>query len=133
MTELVAHEMTHCLQANKYGIIKFNPFKHPELWKLEGYPEYISRKTQLSSKNYSLTSDIERYVDLVSKATDIWILSEEGGCEVPNYYYKGRLMIEYLMDFKHLSYDKILNDTISENTFYQDMIKWKDSTEKIKN
>lgn len=44
LTDLLAHEMIHCLQANKYGIIKFNPFKHPELWKLEGYPEYISRK-----------------------------------------------------------------------------------------
>jgi hypothetical protein len=133
LTELLAHEMTHCLQANKYGIIKFNPFKHPELWKLEGYPEYISRQIELSGKDYSLTSDINRYVILESKATDIWILAEEGGCEVPDYYYKGRLMIEYLMDRKHLTYDKILNDTISENTVYQDMIKWKDSTEKIEN
>ena len=124
--------MIHCLQANKYGIIKFNPFKHPELWKLEGYPEYISRKTELSRKDYSLTSEIDRYVNLESKATDIWILSKEGGCEVPNYFYKGRLMIEYLMGIKHLSYDKILNDTVSENTVYQEMIKWKDTTKEIK-
>jgi hypothetical protein len=133
LTELLAHEMTHCLQANKYGIIKFNPFKHPELWKLEGYPEYISRQTELSGKDYSLTSDIDRYVILERKATDIWIPAEEGGCEVPNYYYKGRLMTEYLMDIKHLTYDKILNDTISENYVYQDMITWRDSIEKIKN
>jgi len=126
LTGTLAHEMTHCLQANKYGIIKFNPFKHPELWKLEGYPEYISRHTELSGKNYSLTSEINRYMNLMSKATGIWILSEEGGCEVPNYYYKGRLMIEYLMDIRHLSYDNILNDTVSENTVYQEMIKWKD-------
>ncbi len=133
LTDLLAHEMIHCLQANKYGIIKFNPYKHPELWKLEGYPEYISRKTELSRKDYSLTSEIDRYVNLESKATNIWILSKEGGCEVPNYYYKGRLMIEYLMDIKHLSYDKILNDTVSENTVYQEMIKWKDTTKEIKN
>jgi hypothetical protein len=68
---LLAHEMIHCLQANKYGIMKFNPFRHPELWKLEGYPEYISRKTELSSKDYSLTSEIERYVSLENKATTI--------------------------------------------------------------
>jgi hypothetical protein len=131
LTELLAHEMTHCLQANKYGIIKFNPFKHPELWKLEGYPEYISRKTELSSKDYSLTSEIERYVSLENKATDIWILAKEGGCEVPNYYYKGRLMMEYLMDIKHLSYDQILKDSVSERTIFNEMIKWKDSTKKI--
>jgi len=36
LTYLLAHEMIHCLQANNYGIMKFNPFRHPELWKLEG-------------------------------------------------------------------------------------------------
>jgi hypothetical protein len=128
---LLAHEMIHCLQANKYGIMKFNPFRHPEFWKLEGYPEYISRKPGLSSKDYSLTSEIDRYVNLENKATDLWILAEEGGCEAPNYYYKGRLMMEYLMDIKHLSYDQILKDSVSESTIFKEMVKWKDSTKKI--
>jgi len=131
LTYLLAHEMIHCLQAKKYGIMKFNPFRHPEFWKLEGYPEYISRKSWLSSKDYSLTSEIERYVSLENKATDIWILTGEGGCEFPDYYFKGRLMIEYLMDIKHLSYDQILKDSVSENTIFKEMIKWKDSTKKI--
>ena len=131
LTYLLAHEMIHCLQVNKYGIIKFNPFRHPELWKLEGYPEYISRKTELSDKDYSLTREIDKYVNLENKATDIWILPMEGGCEIPNYYFKGRLMIEYLMDIKHLSYDQILKDPVSESTIFKDMIKWKDSTKKI--
>ena len=68
----------------------------------------------------------------MSKATGIWISSEEGGCEVPNYYYKGRLMIEYLMDIRHLSYDKILNESVSENTVYHEMIKWKDGIKETK-
>ncbi len=131
LTYLLAHEMIHCLQANKYGIMKFNPFRHPEFWKLEGYPEYISRKTELSGSDYSLTNEIERYVNLTNKASDIWILIEEGGCEFPDYYYKGRLMMEYLMDIKHLSYDQILKDSVSESTIYKEMIKWKDSTKKI--
>lgn len=128
LTELLAHEMTHCLQTNKYGITKFNPFKHPEFWKLEGYPEYILKQRLLSSKDYNLSNDIESYIYLKSKANDIWILEEEGGCEVPDYYYKGRLMIEYLMDIRHFSYTEILNDTATENTVYQQMIKWKEGT-----
>ena len=124
LTELLAHEITHCLQANKYGIIKFNPFRHPEFWKLEGYPEYISKQQELSNKDYNLTSDINRYINLESKATDIWILPKQGGCEVPNYYYKGRLMIQYLMNIRHFSYDQILKDTISENVIYQEMVNW---------
>jgi len=131
LTYLFAHEMIHCLQIKKYRIIKFNPFRQPELWKVEGYPEYISRKTKLSSKDYSLANEIERYVNLENKATDIWILTEEGGCEFPNYYYKGRLMVEYLMDIKHMSYDQILKDSVSETTIFKEMIKWKDSTKMV--
>src|SRR6185503_14900984 len=37
---VIAHEMMHCLQEHKYGKLKFNPFSHPEMWKLEGYPEH---------------------------------------------------------------------------------------------
>lgn len=128
LTYLLAHEMIHCLQANKYGIMRFNPFRHPEFWKLEGYPEYISRKASLSGKDYSLTSEIARYVNLRNKGTGLWILTEDGGCDFPDYYYKGRLMMEYLMDLRHLSYDQILKDTVSESTIYNEMIKWKDST-----
>ena len=124
LTEVIAHEMIHCLQAHKYGIIKFNPFRHPEFWKLEGYPEYISRQKELSAKNYSLMADIDRYQDLKRNTKDIWISAEEGGCIAPDYYYRGKLMIEYLIDIKHLSYDQILKDTTSENTIYKEMIKW---------
>jgi len=131
LTYLVAHEMIHCLQANKYGIMKFNPFRHPEFWKLEGYPEYISRKTQLSGKDYSLANEIERYINLQNKAPDTWILTEEGGCESPDYYYRGRLMVEYLMNIKHMSYDQILKDSVSESSIFKEMIKWKDSTKKV--
>jgi len=71
-----------------------------------------------------LTGYIDRYVDLKGKAADMWISSEEGGCEVPDYYYKGKLMMEYLMDIRHLSYDQVLRDTASENRIYQEMIRW---------
>ena len=127
LTNLIAHEMIHCLQANKYGLLKFNPFKHPEFWKLEGYPEYISKQRKLLGSYYSFVDDIDRYVNFKSKSTDIWVLSEEGGCEVPDYYYRGTLMIKYLIDARHLSYDQILKDTASERAIYQEMIKWKDS------
>jgi hypothetical protein len=126
LTYLIAHEMIHCLQANRYGIKKFNPYHHPEYWKLEGYPEYISRKPELSNNDYSLQREIKRYADLEGQAETFWISQEKDGCEAPNYYYKGRLMMEYLIGIKHLSYDKILNDTVPENTIYREMLKWKD-------
>ena len=123
--------MTHCLQANKYGILKFNPFKHPAFWKLEGYPEYISKQAELSNKNYGLKEEIDKYVKLKNKTNDVWI--KEGDCDVPDYYYKGKLLIKYLIEIKHLSYDQILKDTISETSVYEEMIKWKDNIKEMKN
>ena len=133
MTDLIAHEIIHCLQANRNGILKFNPFKHPEFWKLEGYPEYISKQKELTDKNYSLTGDIERYLDMERNAAGSWILSGEGGCEVPDYYYKGKLMMEYLIDIRRLSYDQVLKDTSSEKIIFQEMINWTDSIKETNN
>jgi hypothetical protein len=130
LTYLLAHEMIHCLQAHKYGIMKFNPIKHPEMWKLEGYPEYVARQPKLTDKSYSFANEIDRYIELESKSTDMWVLIEERACEAPSYYYKGRLMVEYLMDIKHWSYDKILNDTTSTNSVYDDMINWSNKIKK---
>lgn len=130
LTYLLAHEMIHNLQANKYGKLKFNPFNPPEYWKLEGYPEYISRQDQLSNEHYSFIKEINRYVHLENKLKDNWIDVEEQGCKSPKYYYKGRLMIEYLMDIKKLSYDQILSDTTAEKTIFHAMLDWKESIQK---
>lgn len=132
LTYLLAHEIVHILQESKYGKLKFNPFRHPEPWKLEGYPEYIARRPTRLATDYNLVKEINRYIELESKLTDIWISIDEGGCKAPKYYFKGRLITEYLMDIKHLSYDKILADTISEDSIYAEMIKWKDSTKVTK-
>lgn len=127
LTYIIAHEMIHCLQENRYGKLKFNPFRHPEYWKLEGYPEYIARQPRRSAKDYDLVGEIERYIDLESTSTDGWISSDKGGCKAPVYYYKSRLMTEYLMDIKNFSYDDILKDTVSEDMIYAAMIRWKDT------
>ncbi|HEY0652966.1 MAG TPA: hypothetical protein VGD65_07555 [Chryseosolibacter sp.] len=128
LTYLLAHEIVHVLQESTYGKIKFNPIRHPEYWKLEGYPEYIARRTARLSEEYDLVKEIERYVELDRSSVDIWMPVDEGGCKAPKYYYKGRIMTEYLMDIKKLSYDNILADTTSEQVVYEEMLKWKDST-----
>jgi hypothetical protein len=127
LTYLIAHEMIHCLQSHKYGKLKFNPFRHPEMWKLEGYPEYISRQNQLRDENYSLSKEIERYVELEGELTDIWISITADACKAPKYYYKSRLMTEYLIDVKKYSYDRILNDTLSEEKIFSQMLEWKEA------
>lgn len=133
LTYLLAHELVHVLQESKYGKIKFNPFNHPEYWKLEGYPEYIARRPARLRSDYDLVNEIDRFVALESQMKDIWIAIDEGGCKAPAYYYKGRLMTEYLMDIKKLSYDQILADTISEDSIFAEMIKWRSLTKQKEN
>jgi hypothetical protein len=127
LTYLLTHELVHVLQESKYGKLKFNPFTHPEYWKLEGYPEYIARRPARQASDYDLASQIDTYMQRERTSTDMWMSIEDGGCKVPNYYYRGRLMTAYLMDIKHLSYDQILEDTTSENTIFSEMIKWRES------
>lgn len=132
LTHLIAHEMVHCLQANKYGKMKFNPFRHPEMWKLEGYPEYVSKQMNRNDNN-DLVNEINRYTDMESKSKDGWILAGDNNCSIPEIYYKSALMMKYLIDVKHFSYDKILRDTVSEKTVYDEMTKWKDNIKQIPN
>ncbi len=69
LSYVIAHELVYCLQANKYGKIKFNPFRHPEMWKLEGNPEYVSKQMNRND-DYELIHEINRYMDMISKSKD---------------------------------------------------------------
>lgn len=122
---VLAHEMIHCLQENKYGKSKFNPMNHPPIWKLEGYPEYIARNKTLKSENYHLKKGIEEFLKRTSNGNEnLQIIQISENESTPYMYYKGRLMIEYLMDIKKMNYDEILRDTSREEVVYLEMMDW---------
>lgn len=123
LTELLAHEMIHVLQAHQFAYRNFGPWKHPPMWKLEGYPEYIGRQTRLRKADYSLKAELARYQSLERKSKDNFVEVVPGHW-APAYYYKGRIMIEYLMDVRHLSYSAILQDERTEEAVYQEFIEW---------
>ena len=41
LTQLLAHEKTHCFVFHRFGFWNSNPVTHYPVWKWEGYPEYI--------------------------------------------------------------------------------------------
>ena len=43
---------------------------------------------------------------------------------MPSVYHKGRLMVEYLMDVKGMSYDAILSSGETEEEVFDEMIRW---------
>ncbi len=121
LTELLGHEMVHCLQANTLGLWNMNQLNHPPYWKLEGYPEYISRQAKLKDKDYSLSNEIKRFIELESNSSDGFVEMSEKHF-VPSIYYKGRLMVEYLMDIKGMTYDEILKDSRDEDQIFEEMV-----------
>ncbi|MEJ7830179.1 MAG: hypothetical protein WKF91_18360, partial [Segetibacter sp.] len=46
LTQLLAHEMTHCFQFDKRGFCKSKPIANIANWKWEGYPEYVARQNE---------------------------------------------------------------------------------------
>ena len=122
LRKTIAHEAMHFYQMKKYGALKFNPLRHPPIWKLEGYPEYIANQKELKSNDYDLRKSIRRLIEF-EKTGDHWIETEPGQFD-PLVYYKGRIMIEYLIDVRHLTYSEILNKDVTEEKVIDEMTTW---------
>lgn len=120
LTEVLAHEMIHCHQFFKRGLLKSNPVANYPNWKWEGYPEYIAR--QGVSRN-DLSQNIEKL--LLAEKTDHngWLQFEDStGTSMA--YYKNWLLIKYCKDILKMNYTQILADTSNEEAFRQGMFDW---------
>lgn len=123
LTYMLAHEMIHCLQAHTFGRWTFNPFHHPPLWKLEGYPELIARAHQLSSEPEALAKEIRRYQELRTIHDENWLEVVPNNF-VPDVYFRGRLLTNYLIQIEGYSYTDILQDTTLEDIHWQAAVRW---------
>ncbi|MCB0526758.1 MAG: hypothetical protein H6576_16625 [Lewinellaceae bacterium] len=93
------------------------------MWKLEGYPEYVARNAYLRSESYDLRKEIERFVATDEDARRETFEAVEGHF-MPTYYFKGRIMVEYLMNIKGMTYDAILKDKRTEEEVFDEMVQW---------
>ncbi len=121
LTQLLAHEATHCLQFNALGFWHSNPVASIPAWKWEGYPEYIARQNndQLDlRKNISLLIATEK-----DAANNGWIQFADGtGTVIP--YYKSWLLVQYCMNIKKLTYRQLLQSKVAEKDIQQEMMDW---------
>lgn len=122
LKKTIAHEAMHFYQMKKYGFMKFNPFNHPPMWKLEGYPEYVANQSDLKSTNYRLTDSIIKLKEFES--TGEYLIETEPGQFDPLVYFKGRVMMEYLIDIKGMTYSEILNNDLTEDKVIEEMTSW---------
>jgi len=119
-TQLLAHEIIHCFQFNKFGLLKSNPIAKIPEWKWEGFPEYVARK---NTDNNNLVSNIDRLLKTEKTVNNNWILFDDSTGTVISYY-KNWLLLQYCLDIKKLTYHQLLNDTTSELTTNVQMKKW---------
>lgn len=118
LTQLVAHEMTHCLQFDKLGFWKSKPIANIPNWKWEGYAEYVSRQN-IDQKD--LSKNIER---LIATNEKYWEIKFADSTIAPREYYDNWTLIQYCMDIKKMTYEQIIADTTSEQAVRQEMMRW---------
>jgi hypothetical protein len=106
----------------KIGMFKFNPIIHPPIWKMEGYPEYIANQKDLKSKAYNLENSIKKLKEF-EEAGEYWVETEPGQLD-PLVYYKGRVMIEYLIDIRHLTFSQIFDKSVKDSEVIDEMNSW---------
>jgi len=120
LTEMLAHAEVHCLEFRKYGLWRSNPIgRHPD-WKWEGYPEYIARQ---NSQIKNLQTGISTLLRTEQTNNNGWIILPDS-TEILTVYYKYRLLIQYCMEIKKMSFMQLLKDTTQEGTVRQQMMNW---------
>ena len=120
LTQVLAHEATHCFQFDKLGLWKSNPVARIPTWKWEGYPEYVARQ---NPDQKDLSKNIERLIKTEQTDNNGWILfADSTGAVIP--YYKYWLLVQYSMDIKKMTYAQILADTTKEETVRLQMMDW---------
>jgi len=118
LTQLLAHEMVHCLQFDKLGFWKSKPMANIPDWKWEGYAEYISRK-------YSNQQNLVQNIDRLQKTSkDSWCVTFEDSTIAPHEYYNAWTFVQYCIDIKQMKYQDLITDTTSEQTIKQEMMNW---------
>ncbi len=119
--QLLAHEETHCLVFNKLGFWKSNPVANNPIWKWEGYPEYISR---IDSSQIDLVKNIDQLNEAIKSNQDTWAINFDDNTVSSREYFNYRLLVQYCLEVKKMSFESLLKDTTSEQSIKNDMMDW---------
>lgn len=122
LIQLLAHEVTHCLQFDQLGLVKSKPLADIPNWKWEGYAEYVSRQNEDQK-------DLLKNIDRLQQTDKIfWGVTFEDNTIAPREYYNYWMLVQYCLDIKKMNYQQLLTDTTSEQKINQEMMKWYEET-----
>jgi len=112
---------TDCLVYNKLGFWKSNPIANNPEWKWEGYPEYVSRRYQ---DQLNLVKNIKQLDEALAFDKTQWGISFADSTITSREYFNNRLLTQYCLDIKKMTFEEFLSDTASEQTIETQMRKW---------
>ncbi|TAF46521.1 MAG: hypothetical protein EAZ51_04825 [Sphingobacteriales bacterium] len=118
LTQLLAHEITHCLQFNNLGFWHSNPIAAIDNWKWEGYAEYVARQEPNQKDVYNNLHYLNE------NNFKSWGITLQDNSIAPAEYFNYWVMVQYCMNIKHMPYKQLLNNTTNENTIKHEMMTW---------
>jgi hypothetical protein len=99
------------------------------MWKAEGYPEFLASAALRSRPGYSLQASVTRFLsadlswmkgpngdftpmryDCIGKS----YLAIENGDSWHTCYYIARVLVEFLLDKKHLTFDELVDPSVGQ-------------------
>jgi len=102
LIQIISHEGVH---SQMYGGHSTLGVMQTPSWINEGYSEYISYAPVRTKKEYSLSSLHDKY-----EGSDSFWIETEHGSMTPRMYLRDRIIMEYLIDYKHMDIKDIIDD-----------------------
>lgn len=122
LSQLMAHELTHCMQVNHLGFWNSNPVANYATWKWEGYPEYVSRQ-QFHQINLKENIRVLKQSDASNPSS--WSIEFKDGTMSPKTYYTYWVYLQFCMQIKGMTYQDVLADkTLNVVTLESEIDKW---------
>ena len=121
LEHLMVHELIHCMQFNAVGFLNASPLKSNPHWMWEGYPEYVSRKNK---DQVSLVDNITRLKLAKENDPNEWGVFFDDETVSPRSYYEARLLVQYCLEVKKMSYLHLLNTGLEKHEVQKEMNEW---------
>jgi len=116
VVHVATHELMHGYITDAYGFFAARALLE---WKTEGYCEYgVNQFVASQDSGYSIVERIDIYLD-----DSRW----NPTAEVHRPHYVWGLMMEYLINVKGLNFEQVMDDSVTYEKTYQEMMDWRKS------
>ena len=134
MTHILTHEAGHLQVFNNLG--QKASMALP-LWKAEGYPEYLAAHAIRTAPEYSLRSSVTRVLtanlagfrdehgnfrSLHYGQLGASFLKDENGDDWHTSYYLARVLVEYSLDIKGMSFDQLADPGVRDTDVLRELL-----------